>query len=162
MLQNNGLCVLYAARPLPCQVFGHLSREEYDLNYSEVLEENIEAVEYLQEDFRITVPKSVSHHKVDFCNNFKSDTGFTLEDRDDLVDDLFILDSKFLSQGELNPEYFSLSMVQWFAYAVWGDEKAQELRIKVSQEISQLGESATLKSTMDSLSLTYLKCTFIV
>ncbi len=153
MLQENGLCVLYASRPLPCRVFGNLSREEYEENYSEVLEENIEAVEHLREEFCIEVPESVSHQKVEFCTNFRSDTGFTLEDRDDLVDDLFMLDSKFLSSGELNPEYFSLSMVQWFAYAVWGDEKAQELRIKVSQEITECGESVTLKDTLDTFSL---------
>ncbi len=153
MLQESGLCVLYASRPLPCRVFGHLSREEYEENYSEVLEENIEAVEHLRDEFGIEVPESVSHQKVDFCPNFKSDSGFTLDNRDDLVDDLFMLDSKFLSSGELNPEYFSLSLVQWFAYAVWGDEKAQELRIRVSQEITESGESSTLTDVLSSISL---------
>ena len=64
-----------------------------------------------------------------------------------------MLDSKFLSSGELNPEYFSLSLVQWFAYAVWGDEKAQQLRIKVSQEISNLGVSPTLSEVLENFSL---------
>ncbi len=145
MLQDNGLCVLYEARPLPCRVFGHLDSEEYEDNYDAVLEENLAAAADLKEEFGIIVPESVSHQKVEYCTAFKSEKSFTVDDRDDLVDELFMVDSRFLSEGLLDPENFSLSLVQWFAYEILGPKKAGELRIKISQEISSFGESSTLK-----------------
>lgn len=151
MLQDNGLCVLYEARPLPCRVFGHLSREDYEENYEAVLEENLEAAADLRRELNIVVPDSVSCHKVEYCRNFCSEGGMTLDERDDLVDDLFMLDSRFLAEDLLDPENFSLSLVQWFAYALLGRERAGELRITVSQEISQTGGSETLTTVMNEL-----------
>lgn len=151
MLQDSGLCVMYEARPLPCRIFGHLSREDYEENYEAVLEENLEAAADLKRELNIIVPESVSCHKVEYCTNFCSDSGMTLDERDDLVDELFMIDSRFLSQDLLDPENFSLSLVQWFAYALLGRERAGELRIKVSQEISLSGNSETLTAVMSEL-----------
>ncbi len=152
MLQESGLCILYEARPLPCRVFGHLKKSDYDQNYEAVLESNLEAAEELLNDFGIKVPQSVCSQKIEHCTSFSSDEGMSLNDRDDLVDLLFSTDSRFFAEGLLNPESFNLSLVQWFAYATLGEDKAKELRIKISQEISSTGESATLTKHLCKLS----------
>jgi Fe-S-cluster containining protein len=150
LLRENGRCAAYEARPLPCRIFGHLSKDEYELNYEEVLANNLAAADELKELYGIEVPLEVSSQKVDHCLSFKSDSGVTLEDRDEMVDHLFSLDSKFFALGALEPEDFNLSLVQWFAYSMLGRERAQEMRITVSQEITESGSSATLEELRNS------------
>lgn len=144
LLQENGYCVVYEARPLPCRLFGHLSREEYEVNYEATFEANREAVIYLKENYGVVVPKEVYEHKVPYCETFHSPKVMSLDDRDMLIDELFMLDSQFLSKGFLSPDRFNLSLVQWFAYDVFGVEAAQDYRLKVAKEISDSGKSETL------------------
>lgn len=150
LLQENGYCVVYEARPLPCRIFGHLSQEEYEVNYKETLEANKEAVSYLAEKYDIIVPESVYLHKVPHCKRFVSNRGMSLDERDDLIDELFMLDSQFLSKGLLSPDRFNLSMVQWFAYDIFGAEEAQEMRLSISKEISDTGKSESLHTLLQS------------
>lgn len=150
LLKENGHCAVYEVRPLPCRIFGHLSQKEYEENYEETLEANKEAVSYMKEEFNITIPKEVYEHKVPYCKNFTTSSVISLEERDELIDELFMIDSLFLSEGLLSPEQFNLSMVQWFAYDILGPEAAQELRLTVSKEISEGGESKSLQLFLDS------------
>lgn len=154
MLQDDGLCVLYDARPLPCRVFGNLNRDEYDENYEAVLGENSSAVEALKTQFNIDVPQEVSHSKVEYCTNFSGEQPFTLEQRDELVDQLFMIDSRFLSQNLLTANHINMSLVQWFAYAVLGEKRATKLRIRISQEISASGKSSNLEKVMNNGTMT--------
>lgn len=145
LLKETGHCAVYSVRPLPCRIFGHLAQTDYESNYEALLEANEEAASYLKENHGIIIPKEVSAHKVPFCTSFKTEKEISLDERDELVDELFILDSKFLMEGLLSPDYFNLSLVQWFAYEILGVEKAQELRLTISKEISDTGNSSTLE-----------------
>lgn len=151
LLREDGRCAVYFARPLPCRVFGHLGKADYEANYEEILEGNQEMAISLNESLNITVPDSVIYKKIDFCEAFISPKPMSLDDRDALVDELFFLDSLMLSRNLLDFEDINLSLVQWFAYEKLGKEQAQTLRIKICQEISKDGNSKTLLQTMEKI-----------
>lgn len=149
LLRENGYCAVYGARPLPCRLFGNLYQEEYEANYEETLAANKDAVLYLYEHEGIVVPKEVYMHKVPYCKSFQSEQQITLDERDALVDDLFMIDSGFLSKGLLTPDRFNMSLVQWFAYDIFGAEEAQSLRLQIAKQISDIGSSTMLQETLE-------------
>lgn len=151
LLKPDGRCAAYLARPLPCRVFGHLEQTAYEANYEAILENNLAMADALLTDLQIKVPDAVIHKKIDFCQDFVTPKPLTEGDRDDLVDDLFSLDSRMLAKGLLDFEAINLSLVQWFAYDLMGREQAEACRIQVSQEISKVGSSITLLQTLESL-----------
>lgn len=151
MLMTDGLCAVYHARPLPCRVFGHLSESDYLENQDSVLESNREASEAFYERYGLRLPTSVTNRRLGYCQQFRSDLNMTAEDRDDLVDLLFSLESRFLVAGQLEEEDLNYSLVQWFAYDILGKEEATALRVAVTQEILTCGHSQTLLQTLDNI-----------
>lgn len=151
LLRPDGRCAVYNARPLPCRIFGHLRQEDYEANYEAVAEGNRAMADQLKTQLQIQVPQSVVEKKINFCKDFVSESPMSADDRDALVDELFALDSLMLSRGLLDFDDINLSLVQWFAYDALGREEAQQLRIKISQEISIDGNSKTLLQTMEKL-----------
>ncbi len=144
ILKEDGLCEVYEARPLPCRVFGHLNRVDFESNIEAIRDQNCSAAEDLREQFGIVVPDSVVSGQVGFCANFRSETGMSSDDRDDLIDRLFGVESKFLGEEFLDFDEFNLSLTQWFAYEHFGRENAMALRIKIAQEFTELGHSKSL------------------
>ncbi len=144
LLRENGRCAVYNARPLPCRVFGHLNKEEYEANYEAILEGNREMSRELAEQLNIIVPTSVSEKKIPYCEKFICQTPLDQDQREELIDELFYLDSMMLSRGLLDFDEVNLSLVQWFAYDALGKEEAMALRVKIAQEFSQSGQSETL------------------
>lgn len=151
LLKVDGRCAVYYARPLPCRVFGHLEQEAYESNYQEILESNQQMALALKEELQIIVPETVISKKIAYCEDFKTTKVLTADDRDDLVDLLFSLDSQMLSQELISFDDVNLSLVQWFAYDLLGRASAEQLRIQVSQEISAKGESESLTKILNSL-----------
>ena len=151
LLKPDGRCAAYLARPLPCRVFGHLEKEAYEANYEAILENNLEMASELWENLQIRVPETVIRKKIDFCPDFVTPKPLDEEARDELIDDLFCLDSRMLAKGLLDFDDVNLSLVQWFAYDLLGRNQAEALRIQVSQEISKDGSSITLLQTLESL-----------
>lgn len=149
LLRADGRCAVYFQRPLPCRVFGHLKREDYEANYSDILANNQEMAIQLNESLQIKVPESVISKKIDYCDSFYSPQPMSADDRDALVDELFYLDSLMLSRGLLDFEEINLSLVQWFAYDMLGKEEAARLRIQVSKELSKDGNSKSLSQIME-------------
>lgn len=148
LLREDGRCAVYSARPLPCRIFGHLDREDYEANYEAILEGNREMAAMLEEGLAITVPLSVIEKKIPYCDQFKCDRPMDEDQREELVDELFSLDSMMLSRGLLNFDEINLSLVQWFAYDALGKEEAMSLRIQVAQEFTSEGKSESLEKLL--------------
>jgi Fe-S-cluster containining protein len=145
-LDERKMCVVYESRPLPCRIFGFLSKLDYSKNYDAVLMQSKEAIHELKSDFGIEVPKSVYEKEIPFCENFCADNLLSLDDRDDFIDKLFYLESKFLMEGLLEGDEINLSLTQWFAYTYLGVERANDLRVKIAQEFTRYGKSSSLNS----------------
>lgn len=144
LLREDGRCAVYRARPLPCRVFGHLNQKDYEANYEGILEGNREMSRELAAQLNILVPTSVSEKKIPYCEDFKCQIPLNQDQRDELIDELFCLDSMMLSRGLLDFDEVNLSLVQWFAYDALGKEEAMALRIQIAQEFSLKGQSETL------------------
>lgn len=151
MLMADGLCAVYEARPLPCRVYGHLEESDYLHNQEQVINSNRAAAQAIARDYGFELPRAVVERKLAFCEQFKSEAPMGAEERDDLVDLLFTLESRFLMTGWLEEDELNYSLVQWFAYETLGQEQAGQLRLKVTEEFIKSGQSQTLLQTMDNI-----------
>ncbi len=107
LLTEKRLCSVYESRPLPCRVFGHLNQNDFEENSELIREQNCDAAEELLQEFGIIVPESVTCGQVGFCENFSSDRGMSADDRDDLIDQLFGVESTFLMDETLEMDEFN-------------------------------------------------------
>lgn len=155
MLMTDGLCSVYEARPLPCRIYGHLEASDYLVNQEQVLASNRAAAVALEETYGFVLPSSVVERRLPYCTAFKSESPLSLDDRDDLVDLLFTLESRFLMSGFLEEDELNFSLVQWFAYETLGQEEAGRLRLLVTEEFIKTGHSKTLLQTLDNIAQKY-------
>jgi Fe-S-cluster containining protein len=129
-VDDQGRCAIYPVRPLPCRVFGHLEEVDYQENYSAVLESNRALALYFKENHGIDLPESTINRKIEYCKSFVSDQKMRADDRDDLIDLLFSLDSKFLMNDYIDFEDVNQSLITWFLKSVMPIETAGQLRIE--------------------------------
>lgn len=155
MLMADGFCSVYVARPLPCRIYGHLEASDYLVNQEQVLASNKAAAEALKEAYGFILPSSVVERRLPYCTAFKSESPLSLDERDDLVDLLFALESRFLMSGLLEEDELNFSLVQWFAYETLGQEEAGRLRLLVTEEFIKTGQSKTLLQTLDNIAQKY-------
>ncbi len=151
ILDTTENCAAYTARPFPCRLFGHLTKEAYAENSSAIKADNLAAAAVLKEQYNITIPESVTSHHIPYCESFKSEHQLSLEARDAIIDELFSIEFSFLKEDFIEPEEINFSLVQWFAYEALGTENARSKRIAVAQEFSRNGESPTLTETLSLL-----------
>ncbi len=144
-LSESGACEIYDVRPLPCRLFGFASLEDYESNLKAVQKSNRDVKKYYRNAFNMTLPDSVVEYQVPFCTHFVPERIIGKEERLDLSDMLFALDTKFLMGGILDPDCINMNLVQWFAYLQYSEDEASSLRIQISQEILENGESSTLR-----------------
>jgi len=151
LLKDDGLCEVYPVRPLPCRVFGHLNRSDFEENTRLIHLQNKDAADELFSEYGIRVPDSILNGQVGYCENFCSNNPMSADDRDDLIDMLFSVESTFLMNEMLEGDEFNFSLTQWFAYERFGREKAIELRISIAQEFSKQGRSPLFESLFPEL-----------
>ncbi|MBN2898605.1 MAG: YkgJ family cysteine cluster protein [Clostridia bacterium] len=156
-VDDRGRCAIYPVRPLPCRVFGHLNVEDYQDNYEKVLASNEALAEYYQTTYGLTLPEEVVHRKIPHCKSFISDGGLTIDDRDDMVDLLFSLDSKFLMHGCITFEEVNQSLITWFIKQVMPLEEAGDLRIQAMQS-KQSGDERGLESLIEKATYKINNC----
>lgn len=136
-LDEKGLCIIYPVRPLVCRTFGYLSKEEHENNYSRVLDMNKEAEEYFYEEYNIKLNEEVINHKIEYCNSFIKGRDISEEERYDMIDQMFRIDSEFLSSDLLLEDSFNVSLTNWFIYTKYTEDEASEIRINKLLENSK-------------------------
>lgn len=129
-VREDGKCAIYFNRPLPCRVFGHLEEKDYQYNYEKVLEGNEVLATYYKEKHALILPREIIERKIPYCKDFVSEQKMDIEDRDDLVDLLFSLDSRFLMNECIDFEDVNQSLITWFMKSIVSIEEASELRVK--------------------------------
>lgn len=139
MLEADGRCMIYEVRPLTCRIFGHLRAADYGRNLKAVLKANRRAAEEIFKHYGVQLPAAVVERSIPFCESFVSEAPMTSADRDELFDDLFSIDSRFLMTGLLEPDQIQLGLVDWFAMVrLEGDALAEE-RVKHAAEAGVYG-----------------------
>lgn len=132
-VDHSGRCAIYPVRPLPCRIFGHLAEVDYQENYEQVLENNKILAKYYLDSYDLEIPTVIINRQIPYCKDFLSDHKMTADDRDDLVDLLFSLDSRFLMADCITFEDVNQSLVTWFIKSIMPIEEASEMRIKAMQ-----------------------------
>ncbi len=129
-VREDGKCAIYFNRPLPCRIFGHLEEPDYQQNYEKILEENESLATYYRETHGLILPRPIVERKIPYCKDFLSEQKMEIDDRDDLVDLLFSMDSKFLMNECIGFEEVNQSLITWFMKSVMTIEEASEIRLK--------------------------------
>jgi len=125
-----GRCAIYPVRPLPCRVFGNLEEDDYQKNYNKIRESNEDLAKYYLERYNLKIPEAVINRKIAYCRDFISDRKISAEERDDWVDLLFSLDSRFLMAECISFEDVNLSLVTWLIKSIMPLEEAGQMRIQ--------------------------------
>ena len=144
-------CSIYPVRPLTCRVFGHVEKDQYEKNYNEILESNIEAGEYYSEAYGLDIPDEIIRSKIAFCETFRSETAFAQEQKDEIVNGLFMLDSKFLMDEIIFDDMINIGLTSWFLYLNFEEEELGELRIEISKGYQKNKKSNILDNILESL-----------
>jgi Fe-S-cluster containining protein len=130
---QKGKCGIYPVRPLPCRIFGHLSKSDYEKNYEAVREQNKDAREYFKKRYSVELPEEVVNYKIPYCNEFIKKKDMSLEEGRDLFNRVFVLDTAFLNEKLLNPTFLNTSLAGWFAYLDFGKLRSGKLRIQLAK-----------------------------
>lgn len=139
MLEADGSCMIYEVRPLTCRIFGHLKAADYDRNLKAVLKANRRAADEILKHYGVRLPSAVVERSIPFCESFVSEAPITVFERDELFDDLFSIDSRFLMTGLLESDQIQLGLVDWFAMVRLEPDVLSEERLKHAAEAGEQG-----------------------
>lgn len=129
-LNQQKQCVIYPVRPLVCRLFGYATRDEHESNYERVFEMNKSADDYFFEEMGVHLGESVMQHKIEYCESFVPGRSITLEERNEMIDKMFQMDSMFLMEDLIPEDAINMSLTNWFIYLRYDEEDASEKRIK--------------------------------
>lgn len=128
-LKEDKSCLIYPVRPLVCRLFGHSSKEVHESNYQNILEQNKEADTYFFESHGVHLKKEVIDHKIDYCEQFYCEKPVSELGKNDLVDQMFMLDTQFLMTDILTEDMLNMSITNWFIYTQYSEKQASGKRI---------------------------------
>ncbi|MCH4887321.1 YkgJ family cysteine cluster protein [Acidaminobacter sp. JC074] len=128
-LTTENTCMIYEVRPYVCRLFGHSTRQEHEANYQNILEQNLEADAYFFETYGVHLSQEVIYHKINFCQAFKAEKPISQNEKLNLIDRLFMLDTQFLMADILPEEMLNMSITNWFIYTKYSEDQAGEMRI---------------------------------
>lgn len=136
-LDENKRCMIYEVRPHVCRLFGHSTKEEHEENYQQVLLQNKEASAYFYENYGVHLSREVVFHKIDYCENFLVNKKMLFEEKMQLIDQLFMIDTQFLMEDILNEDMLNMSITNWFIYLHYCEDDASMKRIDRLLNISR-------------------------
>lgn len=128
-LDERKQCMIYPVRPLVCRLFGYRTREEHDGNYDLIAEDNDAADQYFFETYKVHIPEEVRRYKIKFCEDFLPGRTINRQERQNLADRMFMLDSQFLMEDLIPDDAFEMSITNWFIYMTYSEEEASKKRI---------------------------------
>lgn len=128
-LKEDKSCLIYPVRPLVCRLFGHASREVHEMNYQNILEQNMEADEYFFDTYGVHLKKEVIEHKIEYCEKFYCEKPINEMQKNDLIDQMFMIDTQFLMSDILPEDMLNMSITNWFIYTKYDEKTASEKRI---------------------------------
>lgn len=147
-LDEKGRCSIYEVRPLTCRLFGHLSEKEHNENYKNVLDENRESRDYFKEEYGIEIPEEIVNYKIEYCKEFKVDKRVKKQDRQSMIDNIFVIESSFFMNELISEEFLGTGLVSWFAYIYFDLEEAGDYRLEIMREYDESRESPSLEEAL--------------
>lgn len=128
-LNDNKQCIIYPVRPLVCRLFGHSTKEDHEANYNQVLEMNQAADQYFYDEYGVHLPDEVVNQKIEFCEEFKISNRISSEEKNNLIDQMFQIETLFLMNDLMPEDAINMSITNWFMYLKYSEEAAADKRI---------------------------------
>ena len=150
-LEEDNKCAIYHVRPLTCRIFGHDDQETYEGDYELVLQSNLEARDYFEREYSITLPNEVVYKKIPYCKEFCSNTKLTIDKKNTLNNSMFSLDSKFLIDDIIHEDMINIGLSSWFALMYFEEEELDEIRITTSKEYLNNGTTEFLDEILKEI-----------
>lgn len=110
-LDDQKLCMIYEARPLPCRLFGTATREAYENNYRHIQVQNLKVAKMLAQNEKIMLSESVRNKKIEFCEDFIPVHTLDEEAIQGLYDQLINLDGQLFFKGIIDDSYMNQNIV---------------------------------------------------
>lgn len=143
-LNEEKKCSIYSVRPLTCRLFGHWDKQDYLDNKMSVFKTNNNVAIFFKNQYQITLPSEVITYSIPYCNDYKIKKRLKKKQRHQLSDDIFALDIPFLMDNILTDDLIGMNLIQWFIYTLCFEDSIGDLRIKITKEYLENGESKTL------------------
>jgi len=128
-LKEDKTCLIYQVRPLVCRLFGHATKEVHEANYENILEQNKAADNYFFENYGVHLKEEVVLHKIEYCEQFYCEKPINENRKNEMIDDMFMIDTQFLMEDILSDDMLNMSITNWFIYTKYTEEEASEKRI---------------------------------
>lgn len=133
-LDQNKLCEIYEVRPLNCRLYGHWKKDEYNANLERLKLQNADIASVISEKYGYKVSDEYLGFYIEYCNKFKGEF-FPLNTRNELYDELIVLDSKYFVKNKIISAYEDKGIVEHIIDKLFSKQKIYEL--KVSGKLSK-------------------------
>ncbi|GAB6109351.1 YkgJ family cysteine cluster protein [Fusibacter bizertensis] len=112
-LDEDKKCLIYEVRPLPCRIFGTPTEDAYASNYRNIKKQNLTFAKTLYSFEGIKLSADVLAKKIEFCNQFDSESKLTTDEIDALYSQLINLDGKLYFNGVIDEPLINGDLVNW-------------------------------------------------
>lgn len=135
-LDENKLCEIYEVRPLNCRIYGHWKKDEYNANLERLRLQNADISSVILEKYGYKVSDGYLEFYIEYCDKFKGDI-LSLNLRNELYDELIVLDSKYFVKNKIFSAYEDKGVVEHIIDKLFSKQKIYELKMngKLNQKL---------------------------
>lgn len=127
-LNEEKLCQIYEVRPLNCRLYGHWKKSEYDANLERLKAQNLEISRLIKKKYGYNVSDDYLGFSIRYCDIFDGEL-FKLSKRNELYDELIVLDSKHFVKNKILTAYEDKGIVEHIVEKLFSKEKIFDLKI---------------------------------
>ena len=132
---ENNKCLIYQVRPLNCRIYGHWTKEDYNLNLININNKNNEYSRLIKDEYGFEINEEVVNFKINYCEDFKPENRYLKKsERLEFADSLMILDSKLYSSGVIDIEFKDRGIVEYFIESLLFENVAYNIKINVTKD----------------------------
>lgn len=128
-LDEKNLCSIYEHRPLNCRVYGHWNKLEYNNNLERLKVQNVKIASSILTKYGYKVSDDYLAFEINYCDTFKGDL-FSLDYRNELYDELIVLDSKYFVKNKILTAYEDKGIVEHIVERIFSRDKILDLKFK--------------------------------
>jgi Fe-S-cluster containining protein len=134
---KNNRCLIYSVRPLNCRIYGHWTKNDYNLNLNNINNKNKDYAKLIKNEYGFDINNEVVNYKISYCEDFKPNERYLEKhERLSFSDSLMILDSKIYSSGIIDIEFKDRGIVEYFIESLLYENVAYNIKIRISKDES--------------------------
>ncbi|MGL5256430.1 MAG: YkgJ family cysteine cluster protein [Proteocatella sp.] len=127
-LGEDKLCAIYEVRPLNCRLYGHWKKDEYNANLERLSFQNADISRVILEEYGYKVSDEYLGFAIEYCSKFKGEI-FPLSLRNELYDELIVLDSKYFVKNKIIVAYEDKGIVEHIIDKLFSKQRIYTLKM---------------------------------